>query len=187
VNISYRDQDLLKKLREGDNDAFEIVYHTYFVRLHRFADEYLNDSDSSKDVIQNTFAKLWQKRTSLRENTNIAAWLFAVTKNEILSLLEHRTVVERHRQDERMKVTDANYLALKEMKLSEEAYSEINDILQSTIAKMSPQCRAVFECSRFRMMSNRDIAGYLSISVKTVETHMTRALKILRTALSDFL
>lgn len=187
MNINYNNQNLLKRLRDGDNDAFEIIYHTYYGRLHRFANEYLNDSDNSNDVTQNTFAKLWQNRASLNENTNIAAWLFTVTKNETLSLLEHKIVVERHKQNEQMRMLDTNYLALKEVKLSEEAYTEIIDILQMTLAKMSPQCRAVFECSRFRTMSNREIAGYLSISVKTVESHMTRALKVLRVALSDYL
>jgi RNA polymerase sigma-70 factor (ECF subfamily) len=187
VSISNNNENLLRRLRVGDTDAFKIIYHTYYGRLHRFANEYLNDSDNSNDVIQNVFAKLWQNRTTLNENINFAAWLFTVTKNETLTLLEHKMVIDKHKQSERIRLLDANYLALKEVKLLEEAYTEIIDILQKTLEKMSPQCRAVFECSRFRMMSNKEIAGYLSISVKTVESHMTRALKLLRVALFDYL
>jgi RNA polymerase sigma-70 factor, ECF subfamily len=187
VSISNNNDNLIRRLQAGDNDAFVIIYHTFSGRLHRFANEYLNDSDTSNDVIQNVFTKLWQNRILLNDDTNIAAWLYTVAKNEALSLLEHRMIVYQHRQIEQERLSAVNCQALREVGMSDESYSDIIDILQATLKKLSPQCRIVFECSRYRLMSNRDISDYLSISVKTVESHMTRALRTLRIALSDYI
>lgn len=187
MSINNNSGDLLRRLSSGDKRAYETIYHTYYSRLHRFANEYLNDRDNSNDVVQNTFAKLWQNRVSLKDNTNIPAWLFTVTRNETLSLLEHRMIADKYKQREQARLLDANFRALNEMQFSVTAYSEIIQILRETIEKLPAQCRAVFECSRLRMMSNMEIATYLSISVKTVECHMTKALKVFRSALADYL
>ena len=181
------EKDLLKRLRRGDSLAFEIIYRNYFCRLHHFANQYLNSKADADDLIQDVFTKLWQKRAVMNADTNLAAWLYTVTKNETFSLLEHIMVVNRYKRNEEMRLLDANYQALKEIKLSENTYFDINQILQESLNKLPPQCRKVFECSRYKMMSNKDIAEQLSISVKTVETHMTRSLSALRAALSDYL
>jgi len=186
TSINHR-EDFLNKLKKGDNVVFGIVYQTYFSRLHNFADEYLHDSDASDDVVQNVFTKLWNCRERLCDNTSLSAWLYTVTKNEALSILEHRLIVYKHRESERERLARLNYQALREARITDESYSDIVSILQKTLEKLSPQCRLVFECSRYKLMSNREIAQYLSISVKTVESHMTRALRILRTALADYM
>jgi len=80
-----------------------------------------------------------------------------------------------------------DFLALKEVQLSEIAYMEISRIVQATLEKLPRQCKAVFICSRYMMMSNKEIASLLSISIKTVEAHMTKALQVLRAALKDFI
>lgn len=180
-------EDLLKRLSSGDKRAYETIYHNYYSRLHHFANEYLNDHENSKDVVQNTFVKLWENRVLLKENTNIPAWLFTVTRNETLSLLEHRIIADKYKLREQTRLLDANYRALNDLQFSETAFTEIIQILHETIKKLPAQCRTVFECSRIRMMSNMEIASYLSISVKTVECHMTKALKVFRSALSDYL
>lgn len=179
--------DLLGRLRSGDKGAYEAIYHNYYRRLHRFANEYLNDCENSNDVVQNTFAKLWENRALLKVDTNLAAWLFTVTRNETLSLLEHRMIANKYKQREQTRLLDANFRALNDLQFSETAFTEIIQILRETIEKLPAQCRVVFECSRIRMMSNQETASYLSISVKTVECHMTKALKIFRSALADYL
>jgi RNA polymerase sigma-70 factor (ECF subfamily) len=187
VSIDTNNGDLLRRLSSGDKRAYESIYHTYYSRLHRFANEYLNDRENSNDVVQNTFAKLWENRVLLKDNTNIPAWLFTVTRNETLSLLEHRIIADKYEKREQTRLLDANFRALNDLQFSETACTEIIQILRETIKKLPAQCRVVFECSRIRMMSNQEIANHLSISVKTVESHMTRALKTIRFALADYL
>lgn len=179
--------DLLTQLKAGRIKAFDIIYQLYFPKLHLFVNSYLHNSDNSKDIVQNVFTKLWQNKEKLRENTNLEAWLFTIAKNETLSFLEHKTVENRHRQSERERLLKIDFLALKEVQLSEIAYMEISRIVQATLEKLPRQCKAVFICSRYMMMSNKEIASLLSISIKTVEAHMTKALKVLRAVLKDYI
>jgi RNA polymerase sigma-70 factor (ECF subfamily) len=181
------ENDLVKRLIRGDKKSFEDIYCAYYDRLFNFAREYIGSRDDTADLIQNVFTKLWANRKRLESDSNIGAWLFTVTRNEAISYLEHRRIVLAHRDNEQTRINRANMLALKQIRLSDDTLFNIYDIIGRSIDNMPPQCRKVFLMSRVRRMTYEHIARKLSISVKTVESHMSAALAILRKSLSDYL
>lgn len=181
------EHDLVKRLIRGDKKSFEDIYCAYYDRLFNFAREYIGSRDDTADLIQNVFTKLWANRKRLESDSNIGAWLFTVTRNEAISYLEHRRIVLAYRDNEQTKINRANMLALKQIRLSDDTLFNIYDIIGRSIDNMPPQCRKVFLMSRVRRMTYEHIARKLSISVKTVESHMSTALAILRKSLSDYL
>lgn len=184
---SKSDNQLVGRLIKGDKKTFEEIYCSYYHRLFNFAREYIGNHDDTVDIIQNVFTKLWINRKRLESDSNIGAWLFTVTRNEALSFLEHRRIVLAYKDNEQTRLNRANLLALKQINLTDNTLFNIFDILKESIESMPEQSRKVFLMSREKRMSYELIARKLSISVKTVESHMSKALRILRESLSDYL
>lgn len=181
------DRELIKRLKKGDSAAFEIIYTDHYWKLYNFIKEYIIYPEDCRDILQDIFTKLWINRDKLYDDSRIAAWLFTVTRNTCLSYLSHMKLVEHGSHEEKQRVIDLNYNALYELDLTGDELFDILDIFEKTYDGLTPQCKRVFEMSRFRHMNNKTIASRLSISVKTVESHMGRALNALRAALSDYL
>lgn len=183
------DVHLIERIKDNDEAAFKVVFNTYYPRLYYFIFEFIPLKNITEDIVQDTFMTLWNKRSELKDNTNIAAYLFTVAKNNSLYRLRDK----RYRQ----KIFAENLLAENELELnlntlstvdtSVFAFQEIEEIITKTLAELPPQCREVFELSRFKEMKNREIASALNISVKTVEGHISKGLKIFRVALKDYL
>ncbi len=144
----------------------------------------ISESDA-EDIVQNVFIKLWKNRFTLLDNTKLEAWLYKVTRNESLSMIDHRIVVKKYRSIGENKMLDINIHALKSLELPEDTLFDIRDIIEETLESLSPQCRKVFVSSR--SMFYKEIAEQMSISIKTVESHMSKALATFRKALSDYL
>ena len=181
------DSELIASLKKDNRATFKEIYIFYYPRLYNFAKEYIIYPEDAKDIMHNVFTKLWLNRYKLDDNSRIGAWLLKITRNECLSLLAHRKIVRHYRYEKKQNIFDINYNALSGIELSDNTLFDILDIFETTLDNMPPQCRKVFELSRFRNMSNKTIANQLSISVKTVESHMSKAFKILLNALSEYL
>jgi RNA polymerase sigma-70 factor (ECF subfamily) len=180
-------KDLFNRLKQSDHAAFELIYKIYSKRLLFFVRSYVHNLDDAKDLIQNVFTKLWINRLSLNENTNLKAWLYIVSKNEALTFLEHLVIIDAKKLDYSSRLMRLQYNAIQKLEFSENDLTEILEITQRALISLSPNCRRVFEFSRFDEMRNQEIANKLDLSVKTVEAYITKALKVLRTALSDYL
>lgn len=187
--MSENENYLFERIRTGDEAAFKIIYNKYAPRLYYFVYEYVPFNDVVENIIQETFMALWEKKSTLTADTNLGAYLFTVAKNNCLYKLRDR----RYRQ-RLFDLTDVNGIemtanldALEELDTSQLAFSEIERIIGQTLDQLPPQCRAVFVLSRFDDKKNREIAEELGISEKTVEGHITKALKTLRTTLKDYL
>ncbi len=182
-----RSRELIRRLKNDDINTFELIYAEHYKRLYNFARDYVIDHEETSDILQNVFTKLWNNRKKLDDDSRISAWLITITRNECLSLINHRKIVKEKKQDIYLRKLEINYRALSDMDVSSHTFFDISDIIKETINKLPPQCRKVFELSRYRNMSNKNIARELSVSVKTVESHITRSLKMLREALADYL
>lgn len=180
---------LIERLKNDDESAFEIIYRKFVPRLYYFISEYIPHKDIAENVVQETMMVLWNKRQNLVNDTNLAAYLFTVAKNNCLYKLRDIRYHERFygtATSENFELT-ANYSALELLDTSHLIMDEIESIVDRTMEQLSPQCRAVFKMSRFDEKKNREIAEELNISVKAVEGHITKALKVFRVALKDYL
>jgi len=180
---------LLERLQNGDESTFEVIYKMYAPRLYYFVYEYIPQKDISENIVQETLMVLWNKKSELIDNTNLGAYLFTVAKNNCLYKL--REIKYRQRIFDYAEVTEteleANYSALENLETTRFNEVEIEQIIENTLSQLPPQCRTVFNLSRFEGKKNKEIAEELNISVKAVEGHITKALKVFRITLKDYL
>lgn len=180
---------LLKKIKEGDEAAFKVIYDKYAPQLYYFVYEYVPFTDIAENIIQETLMVLWNKKSDLTENTNFMAYLFTVAKNNCLYKLRDRKYKQKLFDSTGIDELElkANLEALSTLNTSTVTFNEIEKIIEDTLKQLPPQCRTVFMLSRFEDKKNREIASEMGISVKAVEGHITKALKLFRITLKDYL
>jgi len=177
------------RLKDGDNNAYEQIYNTLYPRLFYFVREYIADEEIVRNILQDTFLSLWEKRTILLEDINLCAWLYTVTKNKALKHLRHQEYVDQFSREkiQKFNIDSLNTFALERLDTSLLSLHEIENLIEKTLNNLPPQYREVFKMSRYGNNKNREIAEKLNISEKTVEAHITKTLKLLRIALKDYL
>jgi len=180
---------LFEKLRLGDEAAFKVIYNKYVPRLYYFVHEYIPLKDIVENIIQDTLMTLWVKKETLSADTNLSAYLFTVAKNNCLYKLRDLKYRKRlfDSSDPGELELKANMDALGSLDTSSLTFMEIEQIIKNTLEQLPPQCRVVFQLSRFEDKKYREIAEELNISVKAVEGHISKALKQFRTSLKDYL
>jgi RNA polymerase sigma-70 factor (ECF subfamily) len=172
---------LIPLLLSGDEGTFERVYRHFLRPLHVYAINILKDEDVAKGAVQNVFLKLWERREKLTLSGSIQAYLYGAVYNECLNNIRHQKVKANHQQYV-MHVMKDNDEASAGMELL-----DLKDKLQQALNELPEGCRTIFQLSRFEELKYQEIADRLSISIKTVEAQMGKALKILRVKLVDYL
>ncbi len=189
MNDKKNEKQLFDLLKNGDETSFKVVYNFFYPRLFYFVLEYVPYKDMAEDIVHDTFLSLWRKRLQLKADTNLNAWLYTVARNNSLKKIrdeKYRNKIFREGQCTAFEL-ELNASALSKLDTSDLSFSEIKRIIRATLEVLPSQCRIVFELSRFDNKKNRDISEELGISVKTVEGHLTKAIKIFRIALKDYL
>lgn len=179
--------EIVRKIKSGDQSAFENLYRSFYPKLSYFSGQYLLDADAAKNIAQDVFTELWEKRATLQNDTNIQAWLFSVTKNKSLKQISKERSKQKYTDYVKIRQLDISYQSLAGFNTDNFAFEELQQKVELALAKLSLPVRAVFEKSRFEDKKNREIAEELGISIKTVEAHISKALKLLRIELKDYL
>ena len=148
-----------------------------------FAYSYLRDKAEAEDVVMESMIALWENRDRWEENSNLHALLLTIIKNKALHVLEHKQV--RLRAEETISSHNLRELDLRISTLI--FNTEIQHIVNKTLQEMPEQSRKIFMLSRYQNLANKQIADSLDISLKTVEAHITKVLRILRLRLKDYL
>jgi RNA polymerase sigma-70 factor (ECF subfamily) len=174
-------------LKEGNKREFERVYFDFFDVLYALGIQYTSDRYMAESIVQDTFLKLWEVRESLLPETNIRNFLYTLTKNSCLNYLRDQKVVWKNLNKIRAYEYTYAIESLKRIGNNFMEFEELSLKLDTAIENLPDELKVVFKMSRFDDMRYRDIAEKLAISEKTVEARMTRALKILRSELKDFL
>lgn len=180
--MKYHDENnLAQALRRGETAAFDAVFRRWYEPLCRYACRLADgDMDEAEDLVQQAFVKLWEYRARLDVSWSLKAYLYRTVHNACLNRLRARNV--------RSKYLDFNAQRLETMHTPPDDTSpELLERFQRAMDALPPQCRHIFELSRFETLKYREIADQLGISVKTVETQMGKALRVMRTQLADYL
>jgi RNA polymerase sigma-70 factor (ECF subfamily) len=185
--VNLVNDEILKKIITGDESSFEKVYRFYYPRLIYFAKQYLLDSEVSKNIVQDVFTELWDKKNSLRKDTNLNAWLFTVTKNKSLKIISQLRSRQKYDNYLIYRQLDVDYKSLFDFDTSNFIFEELQTQIEISLFKLTPACRKVFEMSRFEDKKNREIAEELNLSIKTVEAQISKALRSLKADLKDYL
>lgn len=181
--------EIVTQFIKGDESSFKVIFNFFYPRLYHFIKEYIPNDDQAENIVQDTFLILWKNRQNLKSDTNINAWLYTVARNNCLKKLRDYKSGKGSLFSHQINglELEMNLNALSSLDTSELTFTEIERIIENTLAGLPPQCRKIFELSRFENMKNKEIAEELEISVKAVEGQITKALKIFRKTLKDYL
>jgi RNA polymerase sigma-70 factor (ECF subfamily) len=175
------ENDPINKISLGDLKAFESLFREYYQLLCAYALKFVLDSDTAEEIVQDLFYKLWEKRQELHINSSVKSYLYSAVHNRCLKFLEHRAVETRYR----------NYYVQHESEIDSDIQNSVNiaelqGIIRQTLESLPEKCSRIFRLNRFEGLKYHEIANKLSISVKTVEANMGKALKVLRKNLRDY-
>ena len=169
-------------LAQRDEAAFEQVFKTHFKRLHAYAFTILRDEIQAEEMVQQVFFKLWERNENLSLTGSISSYLYRAVHNESLNYIKHQKVRSNHQLHVAYSMkNEVEHPAKKVMA------GELEKKIHSALNELPEQCRTIFQMSRFDELKYREIADKLGISVKTVESQMSKALRLLRVKLVDFL
>ncbi len=172
----------METIQSGNESAFEMIFKSYYQPLCRYAYSFLADKEEAEEVVQSAFITVWEKRKSLDIQTSLKSYLYRMVRNACLNVIKHEKIKQQHVAHE-LAVTEASYESV-----SQKVYASELELKISEAMKVLPeQCRLVFQLSRFEELKYQEIADQLQISVKTVENHIGKALKIMREQLKEYL
>lgn len=176
------EKEVLETIQAGNESAFEMIFRTYYQPLCRYAYSFLDDKEEAEEVVQSAFITVWEKRKSIDIQISLKSYLYRMVRNACLNVIKHEKIKQQHVAHE-LAVTDASYESVSEKVNATELESKITEAMKA----LPEQCRIVFQLSRFEELKYQEIADQLQISVKTVENHMGKALKIMREKLKEYL
>jgi len=175
------DLNTIELLREGDPLVFRKVFDEYHRRVYAYVLKKTASDYIAEETMQLTFVKLWKYRRSLTSDHSVATYIFRIASTTMIDLIRleknKRTVLSAIRGQAGTAASDTGFSV-------EEA--ELKKQIRVVVRRMPEMQKKVFEMSRFDEKTHREIAVALSISIKTVETHISRALKFLRQNLTLF-
>ncbi len=176
------DNEIVELLKADDTGAFERLFKHYYQPLCRYAVTMLHKQDDAEEVVQEVMVKLWEGRKNLQISLSLKSFLYRMVHNSCITDIRKGKVRNMH----------AVHVKTHGEVLSDDASaplqkSELERMIAGAIDELPEQCRLVFKLSRFEQMKYAEIAQHLNISVKTVENHMGKALRMLRESLKDYL
>ena len=172
------ERSLVLRLIEGDEDACGELYAAYKNRLIYFAMRFLKSREYAEDIFQDAFAVVWQGRRFINPDASFSAYLYTIVRNRILNQL--RDLSNQDKLREQILSQAVNYT--NETK-DEIIANDLRQFISRALQQLTPRQREIFQMSRERQMSHREIAEVLGISVNTVQESISISLRTLRTYL----
>ena len=175
------EREIVLRLIDGDEDAFCELYATYKNRLLYFAMRFVKSRDFAEDIFQDAFTVIWQGRRFIDPNASFSSYLYTIMRNRILNQIR-----DMEKED-----------TLKESILSQAIdYSDdtknnilsgvLKNIIQKAFESLTPRQQEIFRMSREELLSHKEIADKLGISIHTVQEHISLALHTIRTYLTKY-
>jgi len=178
--LTDKEKSDITALKSGNIKAYESLFRQYYAALVIFAGKYVSDLDVAREIVQDFFVKLYEKRLSLSIDVSVKSYLYRSVYNGCINYLNQRNIHEKH---------------IKNIGLERELLDDPEDEIRSvdlqkkifdSIEELPFRCRQIFKMKRFEGFKNEEIANRLNLSKRTVETQMSKALKILRSNLSGY-
>lgn len=174
-------QFLINRLKKGDESAYELLFKEFYRVLTVYANKYVKDMEMAKEIVQDLFVHLYEKRQDLDIKSSLKSYLFRSAHNRCINYINAQKIRKQH----------AEYVyktaEIKEDIIEQEMNkSELEEALFEAINQLPPKCQSIFKMNRFKGMSNIEIAQQLKLSKRTVETQISKALRILRVKIEPY-
>ncbi|HYC87392.1 MAG TPA: RNA polymerase sigma-70 factor [Chryseosolibacter sp.] len=181
LSTSSNEDQLLKDLAHGSEEAFLEIYEAYWYQVFLIAYKRLGKKDIAEELTQDLFLKLWEKREMLRPQ-QIASYLFASIKNSVIDHIHSQLVADRY-------VDFFKSFAARNSTATQHVveFDDLSQALERGLSNLPPKAQQVFKLSRLDGWKSDKIARHLNLSEKTVGYHLTKSLKFMRAYLREYL
>lgn len=174
---------ILAKIKEGDIKAFEEIFRRYYSPLCWYAAGITGSASAAEEIVEELFYILWKNREQLQIFQSVKSYLYRAVRNESVQYCEHQGIKERYRgsvqAEQRTGCSSDPHCQLE--------YKELQTLIQHILEKLPERRRCIFKMHRVQGMKYVEIAVALSLSVKTVEAEMTKALRALRIEIDNYI
>jgi len=164
-----------KKIKDGDIQAFETLFRSYYEPLCRYACRFVVNVDIAEEIVQDLFYVLWKDRQNLNIFTSVNGYLYRSVKNKSLQQIEKEMIRDSYRTSVSENTTIETVTPQEELE-----YKELEQLMQDTLRRLPERRQNIFRMNRIEGKKYNEIAEELHISVKTVEAEISKTLKILR-------
>lgn len=176
------------ELRKDNPEAFRVFFKRSYPQLMGLACRFV-EAQTARDLVQDVFLSYWEQKSSIQIE-NPQSYLYKMLKNKCLDYLKHQVVVEDYKS--RVRIAEAriayldNHTDLNDV-FTRVASQDIRELIEESVDKLPPKCAQAFRLSYFHDIPHKEIAEVMSISVRTVETHIRKAVSLLRIDLRKIL
>ncbi|HEY3404955.1 MAG TPA: RNA polymerase sigma-70 factor [Ohtaekwangia sp.] len=175
------DEELLGQLRNGEENAFAVIYKRYATELRNFAAARIGLREDAEEIVQEVFVSLWVRRDNLTSRIDLRPYLFTSVKYMIIRYISHRKVKQKYAEHYRL--FEAAYDSLEITDLDPETTRAFMD---KALAQLPVRCQEALNMRLKENLSNSDIAARMNISKATVENYIVSGVKSLRESFRDF-
>lgn len=172
----------IEAIRNGNEHALEELFLTYYAPLCKFVWRYVRSNHVAEELVQDVFANIWEKKEMLDPGGEIKTYLYQSAKNRALDHIKHKKVVNQYRS--KIAKTEKRIVHQEPIQSEETAFVKA---ARNAIEELPERARQVYKLHRKDGLTYKEIAKVMKISIKTVESQMSRALNILRNRLSRYL
>jgi RNA polymerase sigma-70 factor, ECF subfamily len=177
---------IIEQINNGNIEAYKSLYDKFYTGLLLYANSIINNIDISKDIVQDIFFKLWEKRKEFTIKYSLKSYLYTTVRNSCMDYLKHLKVEKKYFDHSlaELKEKELNFFSELFTNPDEYDFEKYLKEIGTVIEDLPEQCRKIFKLSRFEGMKNGEVARHLNLSVRTVDTQIYRALKTLREKLN---
>ena len=177
------DEQIVSRFNATEDPAvFAEIYRRYHAQLYSAAYKRCSSTDATEEIVQDLFIKLWKNRSNIKITSSLSGYLFTTIRNMVLNHIQKEAVRKKIQWLSGFEKADYDNSTEESVLVK-----DLNHHIDSKLSTLPDKCRSVFELSRKHHKSNKQIASELGISEKTVENHITRAIRFLRVSLQFLL
>ncbi len=178
---SEMEKEWIRGLQQGDEKALQSIFNQYYKYLLVSAYNIVGDNAKAKDLVQDVFFEIWKKRSQIDIQFSLKAYLRKAVVNRGLNYLKMHQRIDWG--DDHFDAQTPDQTASPHTLVEA---SDLQTIINNTIDNLPPKCKTIFTLSRFEKIAHKEIAQQLDISTKTIENHITKALKLIRSAVDKY-
>lgn len=173
------EKKLIGLLKQSDQEAFNTLFRLYSAKVYHFSYGYLKSTEEAEEIVQDTFTKIWEKRDTIDAGYSFSGFVFTIAQHLILNR------IRKIRNENHCKAALAREVAYIQNDTEEKIlHAELEKVQQEALVELPPRRKIIYQMIREEGMTHKQVAEQLNISVKTVESQMTEALKHFRAKLS---
>lgn len=173
-------EEIIRRLKKDDKSAVDELFSYYYPRLYHFSKSILKIENEIDDILQEVFVKIWLNRQKIGNAETFNAYIFTITKNEVLNLIRNNLKDQTFKDELFLRSVAEEYQT---QNLIE--FDEIKMGIDKIVTSLPEKRQQVFILSRTEGLSNKEIAQQLNISEKTVEDHITHAIKYIKNSMKE--